>query len=109
MFTGRTSSLSLKIRSITSITRSSAWMQPRLVEAGGLCDLVREVDRALAERDDLDRRVVGDRLGDDVDGVRVVEDPRVRADPLHLAADVLQHVDRSQRHEEASRALGLLA
>ena len=50
-----------------------------------------------------------DRLGDDVHRVRVVEDPRVRADLLHLRADVLQHVDRPQGHEEAAGALSLLA
>ena len=78
------------------------------VEPGRLGDRVAEVDRPLAERDDLDRRVVGDRLGDDVDGVRVVEDPRVRAELLHLGADVLQHRDRAKRHEEPAGTLRLL-
>ena len=83
-------------------------VEERGIEPGRFGDLGGEVDRPLAERDDLHGRVVRDRLGHDVHRVRVVEDPRVRADLLHLGADVLQHVDRAERHEEAAGPLRLL-
>ena len=79
------------------------------VEPGGLGELLREDDRALAERDERDVGVVGHRLGDDVDRVRVVEDPRAGAGDRDVVEDPLHHLDRAQRHEEAARTLRLLA
>ena len=83
--------------------------EPGRVELGVSRHLVDEVDRPLAERDALDRRVVRHGLGHEVHGVRVVEEPRVRADLLHLRADVLEDGDRPERHEESARPLRLLA
>ena len=84
-------------------------VEPRRVEPGGLGDLLGEDDRPLAQRHERHVGVVGHRLGDDVDRVRVVEDPRARARDRHVVEDALHHVDRAQRHEEAARPLGLLA
>ena len=53
--------------------------------------------------------MVGDGLGDDVDRVRVVEDPRARAGDRDVVEDLPHDVDRAQGHEEAARALRLLA
>ena len=80
----------------------------RGVEPGGLGDLLREDDRPLAERDERDVGVVADGLRDEVDRVRVVEDPRGRGDGLEVLEDPLHDVDRAQRHEEAARPLRLL-
>ena len=79
------------------------------VEVGGLRQHPREDDRPLAQRDGGDGTVVGDRLGDDIDRVGVVEQACLRADRLHIGDDPLHHVDRTQRHEEPAGALRLLA
>ena len=79
------------------------------VEPAGPCDLVGEVDRPLAERDERHARVGRHGLREHVDRIRVVEDPRLRADVLDVGEDALHRVDRAQRHEEAARPLRLLA
>ena len=78
-------------------------------ESAGPGDLVREVDRALAERDERHARVRRHGLREDVDRIGVVEDPRLRADVLDVGEDALHRVDGPQRHEEAARPLRLLA
>jgi hypothetical protein len=83
-------------------------VEQRGVEAGRLGQLLREHDRAFAERDERHVGVVADGLRHHVDRVRVVEDPRARARDRHVVQDALHHVDRAQRHEEAARPLGLL-
>jgi hypothetical protein len=67
-----------------------------------------EQHRALAQRDDRHGRVLGDRLSEDVDGIRVVEDPGVGTNGVDVLEDVLQDMDRAKRHEEPAGPLRLL-
>ena len=97
-------------------TLQQAWLSPTMtvssslaLEIAGPRDLVGEVDRPLAERDERHVGVRRHGLREHVDRIRVVEDPRVRADVLDVGEDALHRVDRAQRHEEAARPLRLLA
>jgi hypothetical protein len=49
-----------------------------------------------------------DRLGNDIDGIRVVEDPGTGAHCLDILHDFPHDGDRAQGHEEPARPLGLL-
>src|SRR6185312_7853131 len=48
-------------------------------------------------------------LGNEIDGIRVIEKSRMRADRLHVLDDAFHDVNRSQRHEEAAGPLRFLS
>src|SRR5258706_6425090 len=53
--------------------------------------------------------MVGDGLGDDIDGVGVIEKPSVGAYLLHILDNAFHDVNRTQRHEKAAGSLCFLS
>ena len=84
-------------------------VQPRGIESRVARHTGRELERALAQRDRGDGRVVRDGLRHDVHGVGVVHERRARCQPLDVGHHALHHPDRPERHEESAGALRLLA
>src|SRR2546430_4385459 len=53
--------------------------------------------------------MMGHGLGDDIDGVGVIEEPCIGTHLLHILDDAFHDVDCSQRHEEAAGSLRFLS
>src|ERR1700761_4684294 len=79
------------------------------IKSDGRGDASRIDDRSLAQGHDRHVRLPKNGLRDDVHRIGVVEDSRVRTYSLDIRKDALEHVDRSESHEQPARALRLLA
>src|ERR1700694_874410 len=79
------------------------------IEADQLDILPVRHDRPLAKRHRRNVGMMRNRFRDNIDGVRVIKEARLGADPLHVFNNAARDMDRAQRHKEATRPLRLLA
>src|SRR5581483_2239754 len=78
------------------------------IETSQFSILAVDHDRSFTQRNRRNSGMMRDRFGDDIDGVGIVEETRIRANRLHIFYDAFRDMNGAQGHKETARCLRLL-